>query len=211
MKTATAVMFALTAIGLIVSRAFEWVSFSWLETFGVVTGAGCVLLVVCRSVWNFPVGIASCVAYLVFFSEGRLFADAGLQVVFILLGIHGWIAWTLGRANVTPVGRIPLGEATVLAVLFPAVWLGLTQLLVHFEGAAPVQDAFVTTLSLGAQWMLNRRHIESWLAWIVVDQVSVVLFWSRGMHLTAGLYAIFLVMCVAGLIEWRRHLDGKPS
>ncbi len=211
LKTATVVMFVLTAITLLVAKTFAWVSSSWLETMGTLTGAACVLLVVRRSVWNFPIGIVSCTAYLVFFADGRLFADAGLQVVFILLGIHGWISWVRGRAEVTPVRRIPLDELTVLAAAFPAVWLGLTKLLEAVGGAAPVYDAFVTTLSLASQWMLNRRHIESWLGWIIVDQVSVVLFWSRDMHLTAGLYFVFLAMCVAGLIEWRRHLDGKQA
>jgi len=110
-----------------------------------------------------------------------------------------------------PVRRVPLGELTVLAVAFPAVWLGLTQLLLYYDGAAPVYDAFVTALSLGAQWLLNRRYVESWLAWIAVDQVSVALFWSRDLHLTAALYAVFLAMCVAGLVEWRRNLPGEKG
>jgi nicotinamide mononucleotide transporter len=206
MKDAAAVLFAIAAVGLIVARAAGWVPFTWLETAGVVTGAACVMLVVRRSIWNFPVGIVSCAAYLVFFAEGRLYADAGLQIVFIVLGIHGWVSWARGRTDSISIQRIPLGELTAVAAAFPAGWLGLTRLLEHFNGAAPVYDAFVTTLSLAAQWLLNRRYVESWLGWIVVDQVSVILFWSRGMYLTAMLYALFLAMCVAGLVEWRRTL-----
>jgi nicotinamide mononucleotide transporter len=206
MKQAATVLFVLAAVGLVVARAVGWASFSWLEVVAVVTGAACVLLVVRRSIWNFPVGIVSCAAYLLFFAEGRLYADAGLQVVFIALGFHGWVVWARGRTDSTPIRRVPLGELTALVVIFPAAWLGLTRLLEHVNGAAPVYDAFVTTLSLAAQWLLNRRYVESWLAWIVVDQVFVVLCLSRDMHLTAVLYAIFLAMCVAGLIEWRRTL-----
>lgn len=199
-------LFVIAALVLIAGRAAGWVPFSWLEIVGTVTGAACVMLVVARSIWNFPLGIVSCAAYLAFFADGRLFAEAGLQVMFILLGVHGWVAWLRGRAETAPVRRIPLGELTVLCVAFPAVWFGLAQLLEAVNGAAPTLDAFVTTLSLASQWMLNRRYVETWLGWIVVDQVSVALFISRGMYLTAGLYALFLVMCAAGLIEWRRHL-----
>lgn len=206
MRHALSVLFVVAAAGLIAARAGGWVPFSWLETAGAVTGAACVMLVVRRSIWNFPIGIVSCAAYLVFFADGRLYADAGLQVLFIALGVHGWVAWARGRTGTTPVRRLPLGELTALAVAFPAAWLALTRLLEHVNGAAPVYDAFVTALSLVAQWLLNRRYVESWLGWIVVDQVSVVLFWSRGMYLTAGLYALFLAMCVAGLVEWRRTL-----
>lgn len=199
-------LFVLVTLGLIVGRTARWVPFSWLEIVGSVTGAACVMLVVTRSIWNFPLGIVSCAAYLVFFADGKLFAEAGLQVMFIVLGVHGWVSWLRGRAETAPVRRLPLGELTALCVVFPAIWFWLTQLLEAVNGAAPTLDAFVATLSIASQWMLNRRYVETWLGWIVVDQVSVALFLSRGMYLTAGLYALFLVMCVAGLIEWRRHL-----
>src|SRR5687767_9133441 len=84
MKNCVAILFVIVAVGLIVPRAAGWVLFSWLEVAGVVTGAACVMLVVRRSIWNFPAGIVSCTAYLVFFAEGRLYADAGLQIVFIV-------------------------------------------------------------------------------------------------------------------------------
>ena len=38
---------------------------SLLEICGVVLNLACVLLLIRRSIWNFPVGIASCAAYLV--------------------------------------------------------------------------------------------------------------------------------------------------
>jgi nicotinamide mononucleotide transporter len=82
MKAAAAILFAVAAAGLAAGRAAGWVPFSWLETAGAVTGAACVLLVVWRSVWNFPVGIVNSAAYLVCFAERRLYADAGLRVAF---------------------------------------------------------------------------------------------------------------------------------
>lgn len=208
MRVAVTSLFAVVAAGLVAARAAGWAPFTWLELVAVVTGAGCVVLIVRRSVWNFPVGIVSCGAYLAFFAEGRLYADAGLQLLFIALAIHGWVAWGRSSAKEVPVRRVPLGELTALTVAFPAAWLGLTRLLEAVGGAAPVYDAFVSALSVAAQWLLNRRYVETWLAWIVVDQVSVYLFWSRDMHLTAALFAVYLAMCVAGLVEWRRALGG---
>ena len=91
MKHAVTVLFVVVAVGLIGAARRGGSPFPGSRSAGVVTGAACVLLVVARSIWNFPVGIASCAAYLVFFAEGRLYADAGLQVVFIVLGFTaGW-------------------------------------------------------------------------------------------------------------------------
>ena len=190
------------------AAALDPSAFPWLEVFGAATGAACVLLVVRKSVWNFPVGIASCAAYLALFAQDKLFAEAGLQVTFVALNLHGWYSWArpAPASGPRPVARVPLGELTLLAAAFPAVWLGLAELLEYFNDSSPVFDAFVSSLSLAAQWLLNRRYVETWLAWAVVDQVSVVLFYSRGMHLTAALYALFLAMCAAGYVEWRRDL-----
>lgn len=211
MKKVISTLFLITSVAIVIARGVGWMAFSWLETVGAISGAACVLLVVFRNIWNFPVGIVSCLCYLVFFTQGRLYADAGLQVVFILLSIQGWILWARVPASEKPIRQVPFDEITILAILFPFVWLGLTQLLIHLGGAAPVLDSFVTILSLAAQWLLNRRYIESWLAWIVVDQVSVALFWTREMYLTAGLYSIFLVICIGGLIEWRSILKRSHS
>ena len=211
MKIAAVVLFASVSVGLVAARLAEAIPSTWLEIAAVISGAGCVLLVVRRSVWNFPLGIASSLGYLVLFTNEKLYADAGLQIVFVVLGLHGWVAWMRGRTSETRIRRVPLGELTALIVAFPVVWFALSQLLEAAGGAAPILDAFVAALSVAAQWFLNRRYVETWLGWIVVDQVAVYLFWTRGLHLTAGLYAVFLLMCVAGLVEWRGYLASSED
>ena len=70
--------------------------------------------------------------------------------------------------------------------------------------AAPWWDAAVAMGSVAAQILLAQRRIENWLVWIAVDVLAIGLYWSRDLHLTAGLYGLFLVMCIFGWFEWRR-------
>ena len=72
------------------------------------------------------------------------------------------------------------------------------------DAAAPWQDAAVAALSVLAQFLLARRHLESWLIWIAVDLLAIQLFWSRGLMPTAALYTLFLAMAVTGFLQWRR-------
>jgi nicotinamide mononucleotide transporter len=89
--------------------------------------------------------------------------------------------------------------AAVVAVSTLLLWKTL-----HFVGgSASFWDAATTSLSLGAQWLLNRKRIENWHIWIVADAIYVPLYVSRGLNLTAVLYAVFLVMAVIGLIRWQ--------
>lgn len=175
---------------------------------GFATGIACVALTVRAHIWNFPLGIANSLVLGLVFLDQRLFSDASLQILFVVLSIHGWIVWAGGRTSGTelPVRRTGSVEWIAVSAATIATWLVLWRLMVWAKGAAPPIDALVTSLSLSAQWLLNRKMLENWLWWIVVDLVSVPLYYSRNLPLIALLYSVFLAMCVAGWLRWRKEM-----
>jgi nicotinamide mononucleotide transporter len=177
-----------------------------VEVLGFVSGALCVWLVARQNVWNWPIGIANNLVFLVMFWRARLFADAGLQVVYIVLAIYGWLFWIRGGAGQTQVGisRAPVAQGVALAAAIPLLTLGLRELLIAVSGSAPFLDALTTVLSLAAQYMMCRKQLEHWLLWIAADLIYVPLYIARGLPLTGALYAIFLLMCITGWRDWRR-------
>ena len=184
---------------------------SWAELLGFITGGACVALTVRRSIANFPVGIANSVFFLVLFASARLWADSGLQVIYIILGFLGWWRWTRGNDNDgRPLPVRTVGQRRLLGCVL-AVAAGTTilyPLLRVMQDSAPFLDALTTSLSLVAQWLLNGKRIESWYFWIAADCVYVPLYFSRGLNLTAVVYMLFLVMCVVGLRAWSRERSG---
>jgi nicotinamide mononucleotide transporter len=183
------------------------------DLLGFVTGLLCVWLAARGQVWNFPVGILnSAVLGLVFFQQ-RLFADATLQLVFIALAVQGWRHWQRGglTRSSAPVAGTSMREQLALLGVAAFITLVLWQLLVWLKGAVPPVDALVTALSLCAQWQLNRRQWSCWPWWITVDLISVPLYWSRDLPLIAGLYVIFLLLCVQGWRQWRALVEGQTA
>ena len=77
-------------------------------------------------------------------------------------------------------------------------------------GSASFFDALTTSISLCAQWMLNRKYVESWYAWIAADLIYIPLYAYKELYLTAGLYAVFLVMATMGLFHWRGSWRALP-
>ena len=187
----------------------------YLEVLGFATGGACVWLVVREHVWNWPVGIASNALLFAVFFRARLYSDAGLQVVFFALAVLGWWRWKRGAPGrpELPVTRATHLEWAAVGVGVPLGTLALWNVLLWANGAAPFWDALVAALSVSAQTLLTRKRIEHWLLWITADVISVPLFASRGLNLTAVLYAVFLVMCVTGWLQWRRQLaaQGVPA
>ena len=177
-----------------------------LEAVSFVTGALCVWLVVRENVWNFPIGLLNVATFSVVFYKSRLFADAGLQVVYFVLGIVGWTLWRRGGKNHTPLSlsRIGSTESAWLCLFVVVSTLGLWQTLHYLGGSASFWDALTTSVSLASQWMLNRKQLENWLGWIIVDTIYIPLYLFKGLYLTAILYSIFLCMAFIGWKQWHR-------
>jgi nicotinamide mononucleotide transporter len=79
------------------------------------------------------------------------------------------------------------------------------------DAALPFPDAATTACSLAAQWMVTRKWLENWLAWIGVDVVYVAMYFSQGLYPTAGLYAAFLVLATLGYREWRASMRAENA
>lgn len=186
---------------------------SWLEAISFVSGALCVWLTVKQSVWNFPISLLNVATFLFVFAGAGLYADAGLQVVYFALTLIGWWMWLYGGKGHTAlhVARVSPREAMALALSGLVMFLSLWQLLRYVGGSATLLDSLTTSLSLCAQWLLNRKRLESWYCWIAVDIIYVPLYLYKGLYLTSLLYAVFLCMATMGLLAWRRSLQEQSA
>lgn len=184
-----------------------------LENTAAALGVLNVALLVRRTIWNYPFGIASVAIYGYVFYDARLYSDAVLQIYFFLIQFYGWWNWYHGRNDD---GRAAVGTMTnrerlswavaTLAVAVAIGWLFRT----YTNAAAPWMDAALASTSVTAQYLLSIRRIENWVLWITVDVVYVGLYWWKGLHSTSALYVIFLLLSVAGLSEWLRA-SSRPD
>jgi nicotinamide mononucleotide transporter len=179
---------------------------NWMEVVAVVFGVCAVALTVRQSLWCWPTGLVQVSLYVYVFYEARLYSDMVLHVIYVVLQFYGWYRWRSGSSgHELPVSRLSAVEALAWAAgIAAAAFLWGEAMIRYTNAAAPRADAFIAAASLGAQYLLAIKKIENWIIWIVVDIIAIAVYWSRDLKLTAGLYAIFLALCIAGLIEWRR-------
>lgn len=184
----------------------DWLLAEWMQIVGFATGAACVLLAARRNVWTYPLGIANNLVFLAVFVPAGLYAAAGLQLVYLGLGVHGWLRWTRGvEQQRTYVARTPRRAVIWLIAAGVAGAAVLAWLLTTFtDSQVALADAATTSASLVAQYMLNRKWIENWFVWIGVDIAFVMLSIATGLWIIAALYALFIALCVFGLRSWRR-------
>lgn len=185
---------------------------SCLELVAVIFGIISVFLSVREHIWSWPTALVNVALYTLLFYRSGLYSDMGLQVVYFALSLYGWYEWLYGGRGHTElqVSRTPpkvWSTLGIIAILFWAVDGWATSKLPGV--ALPYVDAATTTVSLVAQYLMTRKHLENWILWIIVDVVYVGMLIFKGLNLTAFNYGIYLVLAVMGYVSWKKSLQGQ--
>jgi nicotinamide mononucleotide transporter len=177
------------------------------EAIAAILGLANVYLLMRRSIWNYPFGLAMVALYADIFFTAKLYSDAILQLFFFATQLYGWWAWWRAGGAQRPV---EVGRLTNAARLAWIVMIGVVTLLwgafmhANTDAAYPLWDGAIAVMSISAQILLARRRIENWILWIVIDLLAIPLFALKGLPVTVVLYAIFLLLSSLGLRQWIR-------
>lgn len=198
----------------------EWFTWTPLELAANVMTAVCIFLAGRNNIHTWWTGIVACVLFGVLFYTSQLYADVTLQVFFIVTSVIGWYNWItkekLEDDSLTGDGsvlRVEIEETKVTYAGWPTVVsmagiavvvaTGYGWILHEYTNAyAPWIDSTVLTFSVIAQLLLMRRNVENWPLWVLVNTLSVPLYWSRGLYMTSVLYALFWVNAVWSWKTW---------
>ncbi|MFO1272566.1 MAG: nicotinamide riboside transporter PnuC [Rubrivivax sp.] len=158
-----------------------------------------------------PLAIVSSALYALLFADSRLYGEASLQIVFIVVACWGWWQWLRGTDESgakLQVHRLAARQRRAVAAATLAGWPLLGLLLGRLtDSDVPFLDALPTVGSLAGQFLLGRKLIENWAVWLAVNVFSVGLFAYKALWLTVLLYALFALLSVQGWREWRK-LEG---
>ena len=206
----------LTATAPLLTPAFTWAgsAFTWLE---MLATALALWMVVCNLRVNplgWPLAIISSALYGLLFIHSKLYGEAALQAVFIVLGGWGWWQWLRGTGDhgqaLTVRQLTPRQRRLALAATL-AAWPLLGLLLARItDSDVPYLDALPTVGSLTGQYLRARKWVDNWPTWVLVNVFSVGLFATKGLWLTVGLYAVFAVLALVGWRAWGAML-ARPA
>ncbi|MBC8394693.1 MAG: nicotinamide mononucleotide transporter [Deltaproteobacteria bacterium] len=185
-----------------------------IETIGVAFGLVCVVLTVRQNIWCWPTGLVNVTLFMIMFYKARLYADMGLQAVYIVLSIYGWYQWLHGgpEKGELPVSQIGLKLFVNLMLIGISGTLLMGWALANYTNAdLPYWDSTTTVMSLIAQWMLAKKILENWLVWISADVLFIGIYFYKELYLTGLLYVIFLILATSGFILWKKSFVKQLS
>jgi nicotinamide mononucleotide transporter len=142
--------------------------------------------------------------FILFMSQGA-WQFAGLQVAYLIFGIHGLYLWFLEQRRDR--GEIQFNEPLWYAVTWVAslVIFAYTVWVTDFKNPWNWVQFVAVALSLIANFGTTRKWSWSWPVWILVNAIQSVYFYNSQTWGQFGLQFILAAMSVYGWLEWRKQ------
>jgi nicotinamide mononucleotide transporter len=187
-----------------------WRTTSWIEVAAAVLAVLYVLLAIPQKLSCWVAAFISSCLYVWIMFGARLYMESVLNAYYAAMAVYGFWQWQHGSGGANlPVGRWPAARHAValLAIigLSAVTWYFLRR---YTLAAWPFIDSMVAWSSVFATYLVARKVYENWYWWLIIDSVSLCLLFTRGLYLTMLLYALYLVLSVIGLRQWRRDLPA---
>ncbi len=191
---------------------------NWLELIAVILGILSVWYARKEKILVFPFGIANVSIYIYICFIAKLFANAGINIVYLISNIFGWYMWSGKSDN----QRLEISKNTIkqnviswfsvvliyIIVFFILRWVNRDN-IEYMESYLPWIDSFNSAFFLVATILMAVKKIENWLFWIIGDIISIPIFASQGLFFTSIQYTVFLILAILGWKEWRQKLKSK--
>jgi nicotinamide mononucleotide transporter len=182
------------------------------EVIAVAAAVTYLLLAIRQSILCWFFALVSTAIYIGLFIGAKLYMESVLNVFYFAMALYGWYAWHKGseRESSLPVSRWPLPvHAAAIATVVTVSMLTGTLLHNYSDAAYPYVDSLTTFSAIWATYLVARKVLENWWYWLVIDAVSVFLYWARDLQLTSLLFVAYVALVPFGMIAWTRAYHSQ--
>ena len=185
----------------------QYQALSLPEFIAVLLAIGYLFLAIRQNIWCWFCAAFSTAIYVFLFLQTKLYMESLLNIFYFIMALYGWVTWYFGK-----IGNVELPVVTwerfihaVALLTIAIISFASGYLLDRFTDAAfPYIDSMTTWSALWATFLVARKVLENWWYWLVIDAVSVFVYWERDLQLTALLFVIYVAIIPIGLLSWTR-------
>lgn len=189
-----------------------------LSIIASLTGVICVILCGLGKVSNYFWGTINVLLYAYVAWKAKYYGDVMLNLLYYFpTNIIGWVLWAKNvnkETNEVYKKRLTLKQDVIVVIISVTGILGYSFILKALGGNLPLVDSMSTVLSIIAQILMIKRFAEQWVIWIVVDIVSVIMWFAalfgEGQSIAVLLmWVVYLANAVIMFVKWRKDTSTK--
>lgn len=175
------------------------------ESLAVVLAIAYLLLVIRQNIWCWLCAGLSSAIYIWLFVLAKLYMESLLYAFYVGMAIYGWIIWRRSNDDQLTISVWSLNTHAVALLVISALATASGWYLENFtEAAYPYIDSLTTFAAIWATFLVARKVLENWWYWLVIDLVSIGIYWTRGLELTAVLFVLYVILIPIGMRQWRK-------
>lgn len=183
---------------------------NWLETASVYFSFACTWLCTRQVRFNYVLGVISTILLSITFWHTQLYGSMALNLYLIPTVIIGWFMWKKDTNPRTVEHVRP--KKIILYILFTAMtWFGALQVIQFFGGQMAILDGWLLVGTVLAQFLLDRKKLETWIVWVAVNVVSVYVYFNAGLYLLAAQFIFFLANAIFAWFQWRKSMKTNTK
>jgi nicotinamide mononucleotide transporter len=188
---------------------FNNLDFNWsiIESVAVLFSVLYVILAAKESIWCWGAAAISVTLYIYIFFSVQLYPETGLQVFYLFMAFYGYYNWNKKEQSLQIIEWNISKHFAVLILGAILTFLMGFYFTTYTNAKMPIVDSFTTVFSIFATYMVVKKILGNWLYWIVIDTVSVYLFYSRDLHLTSLLFMAYTIIAIFGYFNWLKKMQ----
>lgn len=185
-----------------------------VELLAVILAVAYLLLVIRQNIFCWICAAISSSLYVWLFIGAKLYMESLLSLFYAGMAIYGYAVWMHGgresktlEVSVWPIRLHAIAIATIVVASVGSGWL----LSTLSDAAYPYIDSLTTFSAIWATFLVARKVFENWWYWLVIDAVSIFIYWSRGLELTSVLFVIYVLLIPVGMAQWWRTYRSQRA
>lgn len=132
--------------------------------------------------------------------QKKIYAELILQLFYLAMAVYGFINWGDSLQTKPPLALSVHG----LIIAANLLLIGSSGLILKkfSDSRLPFLDSFTTISSISATLLMVNFYEENWLYFIVINTVSIFLYYKRGLKLGALLFVLYSLLSLNGYLVW---------
>jgi nicotinamide mononucleotide transporter len=187
---------------------FSQTTFNWnvVECVAVFFSILYVILAAKESILCWWAAAISVTLYVYIYFSVQLYAETGLQVFYLFMAFYGYYNWNK-KEQALQISEWNISSHFAVLILGTILTFLMGFYFTTYTNAKmPIVDSFTTVFSVFATYMVAKKILGNWLYWIVIDTVSIYLFYSRDLHLTSLLFMAYTIIAIFGYFSWIKKM-----
>lgn len=188
----------------------ECVSLWYLVIDGIaaISGIFCVVLCAKGKKSQYIWGLFNVIGYVIIAWINKYYGEVMLNALYYLpsqfVGYYLWNKHMNKETDDVEGKKLTFLSSVILVLIITIGVFGYKLVLDMLGGTQTLLDSASTVTSIVANALMMMRYREQWLLWIIIDAITVVMWFLVGDFIMVTMWAVYLVNAFYGYYNWTK-------